>query len=170
MTVLDLLLVDDRPDFLGSLRALLASVPTLSVVGEACDGVAAVAAAAELQPDVVLMDLHMPSMNGIEATSRIVTTSPHIAVLVLTMLEDDESVLAAMRAGARGYLLKGARRPEIVRAIESVAQGGMIFGPNVAERVLTLFNNGVRDEPVPDAFPQLTDRERHVLSLTQIRS
>ena len=103
----------------------------------------AVRIALDLQPDVVLMDLHMPQLNGIEATERIVASSPHIRVLVLTMMEDDESVFAAVRAGARGYLLKGARRSEIIRAIEAVGAGEVIFGPGIAERVTSYFR-GIR--------------------------
>ena len=108
--------------------------------------------ALDLQPDVVLMDLHMPLLNGIEATERIVRSSPHIGVLVVTMMEDEESVFAAVRAGARGYLLKGARRPEIVRSIEAVGAGEVIFGPGIAERMMTYFK-GVHSKPAPDPSP-----------------
>ena len=105
----------------------------------------------------------MPRLNGIEATERIVRSSPHIGVLVVTMMEDEESVFAAVRAGARGYLLKGARRPEIVRSIEAVGAGEVIFGPGIAERMMTYFK-GVRSKPAPELFPQLTERERMVLA------
>ena len=118
--------------------------------------------ALDLQPDVVVMDLHMPQLNGVEATARIVQSSPHISVLVLTMMEDDDSVFAAVRAGARGYLLKGARRQEIRRAIEAVGAGEVIFGPGIAERVMTYFRH-VRSRPSAQAFPDLTDREREIL-------
>jgi DNA-binding NarL/FixJ family response regulator len=112
------------------------------------------------------MDLHMPNLNGIEATRRITTTTPDVAVLVLTMLEGDESVFAAMRAGARGYLLKGADRAEIHRALTSVAQGGVVFSPGVATRVLSFFAAGPNQGPAAlDPFPSLTEREREVLSL-----
>ena len=128
------------------------------------DGREAVDLALELQPDVILMDLHMPRLNGVEATARIVQSSPHISVLVLTMMEDEESVFAAVRAGARGYLLKGARRGEIVRAIEAVGAGEVIFGPGIADRMMTFFR-GARTRPSSDVFPQLTERERVILGL-----
>ena len=120
---LRVLLVDDHEEFRAGLAALLAAADGCEVVGSAADGRTAVAMALDLQPDVVLMDLHMPQLNGMEATARIVQSSPHISVVVLTMMEDDDSVFAAVRAGARGYLLKGARRQEIVRAIQSVGAG-----------------------------------------------
>ena len=120
-------------------RRCSAATDTVEVVGRAGDGRRAVELALDLQPDVILMDLQMPQLNGVEATARIVQSSPHISVLVLTMMEDDDSVFAAVRAGARGYLLKGARRSEIVRAIEAVGAGEVIFGPGIAERVMTYF-------------------------------
>jgi len=164
MERLRILVVDDHDDFRLGLEALLAATETTELVGSAANGLEAVRVALDLQPDVVLMDLHMPQLNGIEATQRIVASSPHIGVLVLTMLEDDDSVFAAVRAGARGYLLKGARRAEIVRSIEAVGAGEVIFGPKIAERVTTYFR-GITAAPPPEAFPQLTDREREILSL-----
>lgn len=158
------LVADDHDDFRRGLEALLAAAPSVEVVGTAADGAMAVALALELQPDVVLMDLHMPRVNGIDATAQIVRSSPHIGVLVLTMMEDEESVFAAVRAGARGYLLKGARRGEIVRAVQAVGAGEVIFGPGIADRVMTYFSSA-RTRPVGDAFPDLTERERVVLGL-----
>jgi DNA-binding NarL/FixJ family response regulator len=158
------LIADDHDEFRHGLEALLAATPAIDVVGTAADGALAVAMALDLQPDVVLMDLHMPRVNGIDATAQIVRSSPHIGVLVLTMMEDEESVFAAVRAGARGYLLKGARRGEITRAVQAVGAGEVIFGPGIADRVMTYFA-GVRTRPAADAFPELTDRERVILGL-----
>jgi DNA-binding NarL/FixJ family response regulator len=136
-------------------------------VGEATDGHAAIAAAAELQPDVVLMDLHMPNLDGISATRAITAANPEIKVLVVSMLDDDASIFAAVRAGARGYVLKGAERDELTRAIASVAEGDVLFSPGIAQRVLALFANAEppteRSLPAALPFPQLTDREREVL-------
>ena len=156
------LIADDHPVFRAGLRAVLDIAPDMQVVGEASTGQEAVALAERLQPDVVLMDLNMPDLNGVEATRRIVTTSPHIGVLVVTMYEDDESVFAAMRAGARGYLLKGADQAEMLRAIRAVASGEAIFGPSIARRLMGLF----APRPAAQAlFPELTDREREILEL-----
>jgi DNA-binding NarL/FixJ family response regulator len=163
---LRVLVVDDHPLYREGLVTAMQRMPGVVVVGEAADGDQAVARTAELTPDVVVMDLHMPNLNGIEATRRITTTTPDVAVLVLTMLEGDESVFAAMRAGARGYLLKGADRAEIHRALTSVAQGGVVFSPGVATRVLSFFAAGPGQGPAAlDPFPSLTEREREVLSL-----
>ena len=162
MERLRILVVDDHDDFRSGLEALVSATDSTELAGTARNGQDAVRIALDLQPDVVLMDLHMPQLNGIEATERIVASSPHIGVLVLTMMEDDESVFAAVRAGARGYLLKGARRQEIQRAIEAVGSGEVIFGPGIAERVMTYFRH-VRARPTAQAFPELTDRERVIL-------
>ena len=159
-----ILVVDDHDEFRRGLEALIGVTDAMELVGSARDGADAVPLALELQPDVVLMDLHMPRLNAIEATQRIVASSPHIGVVVLTMLEDDESVFAALRAGARGYLLKGSRRAEILRAIEAVGSGEVILGPRIAERVTAYFRQ-VQSGPAPQVFPELTDREREVLSL-----
>jgi len=159
-----LLIADDHPAFRAGLRALLETARDLVVVGEVATGGAAVESAATLAPDVVLMDVNMPGIDGVEATRRIVDRAPHIAVLVLTMHDDDETVFAAIRAGARGYLLKGAQRAELLRAVRAVASGEAIFGPGVARRLVAYFG---RPLPAADvtAFPELTDREREILDL-----
>lgn len=159
-----LLIADDHPAFRAGLRALLETARDLVVVGEVATGGAAVESAATLAPDVVLMDVNMPGLDGVEATRRIVDRAPHIAVLVLTMHDDDETVFAAIRAGARGYLLKGAQRAELLRAVRAVASGEAIFGPGVARRLVAYFG---RPLPAADvtAFPELTDREREILDL-----
>lgn len=157
-----ILVADDDAEFRQGLQALLSTVERVNVIGEAATGAEAVVRASASQPDLVLMDLSMPDINGIEATRAITSGSPHIAVLMLTMFEDDESVLAAMRAGARGYILKGAARAEIVRAIEAATEGGVIFSPGVARRVLSRL---ALTEPQAEApFPQLTTRERDILT------
>ncbi len=160
---LRILIADDHPVFRHGLRLLLHDPPELAVVGEAATGTDAVDQAARLEPDVVVMDLHLPDLNGIDATRRIVAAAPNIAVVVLTMFQDDDSVFAAMRAGARGYLLKGAGQEEIVRAVRAVAAGEAIFGPAVAARILSFFSGPGQRQPQP--FPQLTEREREVLEL-----
>jgi DNA-binding NarL/FixJ family response regulator len=160
---LAVLIADDHPVYRDGLRAMLASSAEAELVGEASTGLEAVQAAATLQPDVVVMDLHMPELNGIEATRQIVQDSPHIAVLVLTMLEDDDSVFAAMRAGARGYLLKGADRDDVVRAIQAAGRGEAIFSPPIARLIIEYFSADRRTLPRP--FPELTEREREVLEL-----
>lgn len=163
-TSLRLLLVDDHPLVREGLRALLTALPDMTVVGEASNGEEAVTLALEQQPDIILMDLHMPKLNGIEATRRIVQASPHIGILVLTMLGDDDSVFGAMRAGAHGYLLKGAGKEEVLRAITVVAHGEAIFSPQIAQRLMHYFAN-MRPVIPAHAFPDLTEREREVLGL-----
>lgn len=156
------LVADDHPIVRDGLSVLLSSQSTVDLVGVAADGTMAVQLSDELQPDVVVMDLHMPGTSGIDAIGQIARTSPHIAVLVLTMLEDDDSLFAAMRAGARGYLVKGATQDEILAAILAVSRGEAVFGPAVASRVLDYF---FREPPgrTSELFPELTDRERQVL-------
>lgn len=161
---LAILLVDDHPLVRNGLRALLSSVPNLQVAGEAANGKEAITQAATLRPSIILMDLHMPEMNGIEATRHILQVNPHIGILVLTMLEDDASVFAAMRAGARGYLLKGADQTEVLRAIGVVAHGEAIFSPPIARRLMQYFANMQPILPA-SSFPDLTEREREILVL-----
>jgi DNA-binding NarL/FixJ family response regulator len=159
-----ILVADDHPLYRRGLAALLAAQPGWEVVGQEADGIGAVTAAHAEQPDVVVMDLRMPGIDGIEATRRIISASPHVAVLVLTMYEDDGSVFAAMRAGARGYLLKGADQTEIVRAVAAVAGGEAIFGAAVAARIIEFFA-APRPREAELVFPQLTAREHEVLDL-----
>jgi len=173
MNPLRILIADDHPVFRHGLRALLESTPEMEVAGEVTTGEEAITQAEALQPDVVLMDIQMPDanrasgtnsagVNGIEATRRIVMISPHIRVLMVTMFQDDGSVFAAMRAGARGYILKDATSDELLRSIRAVGNGEAIFSPAIASRVLAYF-------AAPSAsfakgvFPELTDREREIL-------
>lgn len=157
------LVADDHPAFRRGLELMLLEVDDLEVVGMAETGTRAVELAGSLSPDVVLMDLRMPDLDGIEATRRITRAAGGAAVVVLTMFEDDDSVFAAMRAGARGYLLKGADQDEIVRAVRAAAAGEAIFGPEIAARVVQHFARGAGSTTV--AFPSLTDREREVLEM-----
>lgn len=160
MTTLRVLVADDHPLYRDGLVAAL-STAGLEVVGEAGDGREAVAMSLELQPDVVVMDLDMPVVGGVEASRRIARAAPHIAILILTMLADDDSVFAALRVGARGYLLKGSGSIEIRQAVHSVAHGGAVFGAPVARRVIEHFAGAQTSDP----FPELTQREHEVLSL-----
>ena len=158
------LIADDHPLFRDGMRGLLGSLPDMEVVGEASSGEQAIERARKLQPDVILMDIKMPGINGIEATREILHISPRISVLVVTMFEDEDSVFAAMRAGARGYLLKDSSGQEVGHAIRAVASGEAIFGAGVAQRLISFFS-----VPSPAvsrrAFPELTDREEEILSL-----
>jgi DNA-binding NarL/FixJ family response regulator len=160
-----ILIADDHPHFREGLSALLLSAPDLEVVGEAADGEETISLAAELQPDVILMDLDMPGVGGIEATRQILNTSPHISILVISMHEDADLVFAALQAGARGYLLKGAPKAEILRAIRAVVSGEAIFGPTIAKRLMNYFTSPRPSAAPPEAFPELTEREREILAL-----
>jgi DNA-binding NarL/FixJ family response regulator len=164
MESIRILVADDHLLFRDGLRALIDSTGDCELAGEASTGEEAVHLAMDLQPDVILMDVRMPDMDGIQATRLIARASPHIGILVLTMLEDDNSVFTAMRAGARGYLLKGASHDEVLRAIRAVAGGQAIFSPAIAARMMEFFNT-MRPAKIPDVFPELTEREREVLGL-----
>jgi DNA-binding NarL/FixJ family response regulator len=164
MDTIRVLIADDHQLFRDGLKALLLSAPDTEVLGEAATGKEAIQLAAESQPDVILMDLQMPDMDGIEATRHIVRTNPRINVLMVTMFEDDSSVFAAMRAGARGYVLKGAKHDEMLRAIRAVSSGEAIFSPSIAARLMSFFAAS-RSVIPEEVFPDLTDREREVLNL-----
>jgi DNA-binding NarL/FixJ family response regulator len=157
------LLADDHPVVRRGLAALLGTLPDFEVVGEAVDGEEAIREAQLTRPDVVLMDVRMPGIDGVAATRRLRETVPDAAVLVLTMYDDDATVFTAMQAGARGYLLKGAEQDEITDAIRAVVRGQAIFGPGIASRLLDHFANP--PAPAEDPFPELTPREREILEL-----
>jgi DNA-binding NarL/FixJ family response regulator len=146
------------------LQALFASVPDIDVVGEAETGAEVITKADQLQPDVILMDIQMPGINGIQATRQIMNRHPNIGVIVVTMYKDDDSVFAAMRAGARGYILKGADQEEMLRAIRAVARGEALFGPEIATRLVNFFTSP-QSNLSPQAFPELTNREHEILDL-----
>lgn len=169
MEPLRVLIADDHPLFRSGMRALLDAVPNIVVVGEATSGEEAVELAARLQPDVVVMDLQMPGVSGVEATRRILEAGPSVGILMVTMFEDDYSVFAAMRAGAKGYVLKDTAEEDMLHAIRAVGRGEAIFSPAVARRVRDFFKgvrSGADAQAVPArAFPELTAREREVLDL-----
>jgi DNA-binding NarL/FixJ family response regulator len=159
-----ILIADDHQLFRDGLKALLLSAPDAQIVGEATTGEEVINLASKLQPDVILMDLQMPGVNGIEATRQIIQTNSHLKILMVTMFEDDHSVFAAMRAGAQGYVLKGAKHAEMLRAIRAVSNGEAIFSPSIAARMMDFFAN-MRPAQLPQSFPELSDREREVLDL-----
>jgi DNA-binding NarL/FixJ family response regulator len=168
MDSIRVLVADDHRFYREGIRSVLSGVEGIEVVGEAATGTQTIEQAEQLQPDVVLMDLKMPGLNGIEATRRILHTSPHVGVLVVTMYDDDDSVFAAMRAGARGYVLKDADRDDMVRAIHGVSRGEAIFSPAIAQRMIAYFaavhDSGAASVASELAFPDLTAREREILS------
>ena len=153
------LIIDDNAVFRQGMKNLFASIADIDVCGAAGDGAAGVSASLELQPDVALMDLAMPGMTGIEATARLTALAPHIGIVVMTMLEDDDAVVHALRAGARGYVVKGAQQHEILDAIRSVHAGRAVIGATVARKLASLVTGPVPNDP----FPDLTSRERDVL-------
>lgn len=160
------LVADDHPVFRRGMRAILGAEPDTELVGEATDGEEAVARALELRPDVILMDLNMPRVSGIEATRRILEANPDTAILMLTMFEDDKSIFAAMRAGAHGYVLKGADGTEMLRAIHAVASGEAIFSPTITRRLTQYFatpGGGLKTSS-EQAFPNLSEREHEILT------
>jgi len=164
MSSLSVLIADDHPVFRDGIRALLEATPGTRMVGEATTGEEAVSLAEKLQPDLILMDVQMPGLNGIEATRRILEAHPGVRVLMVTMFEDDASVFTAMRAGARGYVLKDATREEIRRAIQAVGNDEAIFSPAIAARLIAFFASPPLSIP-KNMFPELTDREKEILHL-----
>ena len=160
-----ILVVDDHRLFREGLAAILNAAPPTSVIGEAGTGSDAIAQAKALAPDVILMDIQMPDMNGIEATRRILADLPATRVVMLTMLEDDDSLFAAMRAGARGYILKGADKAEVLRTVTAAAEGQALFGPAIADRISSFFRRSAQPQHAAAPFPDLTEREREVLVL-----
>jgi DNA-binding NarL/FixJ family response regulator len=159
-----ILIADDHGIVREGLRAVLGPEPDMDVVGEAATGKEVVEQATELRPDVVLMDIQMPQINGIEATRRILEVNPSVRVVVLTMFEDDGSVLSAMRTGARGYVLKGAPPSQILKVLRAVAGGEAYFGPEIAQRLMDFFSAPMAASP-EEALPELTPREREILDL-----
>jgi DNA-binding NarL/FixJ family response regulator len=164
MEPLRILIADDHPLFRHGIHEFLNLAPDMQVVGEATSGEEAITQAEALHPDVILMDVNMPGVNGIEATRRILHDSPHIRILVVTMFEDDGTVFAAMRAGARGYILKDAEKENILRAIQAVGNGEAIFSPTIATRLIDFFATQASTLP-REIFPSLTEREREILQL-----
>lgn len=157
------LIADDHTIFRDGMTALLEAAAGIEVVGEAGTGEEAVEKAVALVPDVILMDIMMPDLNGVVATRRVLAQNPEIGVIMLTMLEDDETVFAAMCAGARGYILKGSGKAEVLDTIQAVAGGSAVFGPAIAGRLVDFFQEGSLE--TEDPFPELTPREREVLDL-----
>lgn len=163
-STIKILIADDHTLFRQGVLLLLESIEEMQVVGEAGDGSSVIEMARRTQPDVILMDIQMPHFNGIDATRKIIGTAPETRILILTMFEDDDSVFAAMRAGAMGYILKGAKQEELLRAIRAVANGEGIFSPSIAQRVMNFFSSARRHSPAEE-LPELTPREIEVLDL-----
>jgi len=167
MKPIRVLIVDDHALFREGVHAILKSVPDIKVAGEAGTGQEAITLASDLMPDVILMDIQMPDLNGVEATEQILKNHPNVGVIIVTMLEDDDSLFSAMRAGARGYVLKGADKAEMLKSIRAVAGGEVLFGSAIAARLLNFFRERQKqskNEPSSIPFSDLTDREREILS------
>jgi DNA-binding NarL/FixJ family response regulator len=158
------LIADDHPMFRFGLTAAIGAAPEIHLIGEAASGAELIEMVDRTTPDVVITDLAMPGIDGVGATREIKSRHPGVAVLVLTMHEDDEALFGAIRAGARGYLLKGADRDDIVRAVLTVARGDVVYGTNVAKRIMDFFTGAHQDHAVT-VFPHLTGREREILTL-----
>lgn len=166
MTKIKLIIVDDHKLFREGIKALLAVTDDIEIVGEAEDGATAMKRIRELEPDVILMDINMPGLNGIRVTEQILAQHPQTRIIMLTMLEDDASIFHAMRAGARGYLLKGAEPEEVLSVIRAVAEGQALFGPAIATRLMNYFKElGAKPAVSGVLFPELTEREVEVLRL-----
>ncbi len=168
MDPIRVLIVDDHALFRDGVRAILRAAPDVEVVGEAANGRAALQKAESLAPDVILMDIQMPDMTGLEATRQILGQRPGIGIIMITMLEDDDSLFAAMRAGARGYVLKGADKAEMLKSIRAVANGEAIFGPAIASRLAGFFQKvsvAAQEKDGPEVFSELTAREYEILEL-----
>ena len=166
MNKIRILIADDHTLVRQGLSALFVAAADIEVAGEAATGDEVIARAAELKPDVILMDIQMPGVNGIEAARRILRAQADIGIIIVTMLDDDNSVFAAMRAGARGYVLKGADKSEVLKTIRAVAGGEALFGAGVAKRFVNFFNDlGSASAQLPHVFPELTEREREILDL-----
>lgn len=162
MDTIQVFIADDHTLFRDGLKSLLMSIQDIEVIGEAATGKDTITRVMDTMPDVVLMDIQMPDVNGIEATRQITRQMPNVGIIILTMFEDDDSVFAAMRAGARGYVLKGADQSVMLRAIRGVANGESLFSPQIANRLMSFFN-GLKSETSKQAFPDLTEREREIL-------
>jgi DNA-binding NarL/FixJ family response regulator len=167
MSPIRILIVDDHTLFREGVRAILKAATDFEIVGEASTGEEAIDKVSTLTPDIILMDIQMPDMNGVNATHKILEHHPQTGIIILTMLEDDDSLFSALRAGARGYVLKGADKAEMVRSIRAVANGETLFGPAIANRLTKFFRNPELNEK-QSAFPELTDREFEILELIAI--
>jgi len=167
MSTIKVLIADDHLFYREGVRTLLGTASEIEIIGEASNGQEVVARAAELEPDIILMDIKMPGLNGIDATRQIIEKQPKVGILIVSMFDDDESIFAVMRAGARGYLLKDADQEELVRAITAVHRGEAIFSPAIAQRMINYFSHLPRERArkANDAFPELTERELEILEL-----
>ncbi|MGW8319879.1 MAG: response regulator [Candidatus Promineifilaceae bacterium] len=168
MDTIRLLVADDHALFREGLQALFSTTPGIEIVGEAASGEETVALAEELLPDIILMDINMPDMDGIQATRQVLLANPTIGVIMVTMLEEDAALFSAVRAGARGYVLKGAHHEELLQTVRAVASGQVLFGPSTASRIMGFFQDieaEVKPSQPEESFPELTPRELEVLYL-----